>query len=479
MDNNFQIKMIGDFCQKNQIKLAILVSFLFFINLHWYYDVRYFPHDAGNYWGLSDPAVFLNSKNVIRGYLFPLLLYPVRIFSDLFNDPFVGFRFAFSAIYALILPVLFANLFGKIMGCNLSLLRRLVPVFLLGIIFPGVLIYPLSDLPAILMLCGSLLFMLAKNDINVERRTVFLHCMMAGILAAAAYNTRTIYVFSLLAIYIYLLIRDGYGGSTNKALKFLKLSAFSLGVVLILLPQAFVNLKIHDKFTPVVVTNSLFQSQLEWGITLQRYETSIEPDVNPRVYYFDPAGIWFLNKISKENTIDQLGFAHKIMVVNSVMPIKSYLTLALNNPSTFLGIYFRHFINGLDVRDGLVYVKNKSNDNKIVSGVNFLIIIFFVLVIYFDKKSKNSKFETINKDGLWLLAIILIPVFCIIPGAIETRFFLPLHLLIYGFLAFYGNIGKFILDFKNNYIYASFLFFIIAGAFFAISEATMANIFIW
>lgn len=143
------------------------------------------------------------------------------------------------------------------------------------------------------------------------------------------------------------------------------------------------------------------------------------------IYYVDPVGEHVFNK-------------HNIGTAHATIPW--YFGILASEPSSFLRIYTKHFFNGLDIRDGDPYTttRSKENDYLSISSISISILgllIFFHLVF----KQSDSRELGITRDtfprAAWAL-VILLPVFAILPGAIETRFFLPLHLMAYCSIAF-------------------------------------------
>ncbi|MFD2884486.1 hypothetical protein ACFS4T_25475 [Pseudomonas lini] len=130
------------------------------------------------------------------------------------------------------------------------------------------------------------------------------------------------------------------------------------GLFIVALPQMAINKRIHDVATPLVFATvqgkSLMATQLYWGVTIQRYETYNGGDTPaPSLYYKDSAGITLRSLYESQFTNDPT--------------IAGYISLVAKHPVQFIGIYGRHFINGIDVRDGLVYATKPSINKSIVA----------------------------------------------------------------------------------------------------------------
>ena len=74
------------------------------------------------------------------------------------------------------------------------------------------------------------------------------------------------------------------------------------------------------------------------------------------------------------------------------------------------------------------------------------------------------------------LALLLLPVVAIVPGAIETRFFLPLHLLAYCVIAFHFDAAALRSCVKQHATVIVLILGVSGALFFAVSLSTMAQI---
>jgi len=203
-------------------------------------------------------------------------------------------------------------------------------------------------------------------------------------------------------------------------------AAFILGAAIAATPQALINLKHLGSPTPLVISNfnntSLFANQLKWGITVQRYETGYNAESGAifPIYYVDPTG----ERVFKDHDIGE-----------AYATIPWYFSILLSEPVSFLKIYTKHLINGLDVRDGDPYTRIRSKENNFLSiaSISIAMLGLFCLASLILRSSRPS--NQIPPGAIWTFTILL-PVLAILPGAIETRFFLPLHLIAYCSIAF-------------------------------------------
>lgn len=462
-----------DYSRRGKLSALVTATALFLL-LHQFHNVQRFPYDADLYWHLSNPEIFFSYPKEIRGYFYPFLLLPAHFFSNLFEDyQNYSYRFLSAIVYAYALTIVLPAFYVRVFGGKLTTLRRLIPPLLIAVLFPGLIIYPLSDLPAFLLLIGSISALLSAKS-AASRTTAGALAVFGGVLAAGAYNTRTIYLFPLLCIFCVVMFYFFSAHQTRNRL--LGVIAFIAGLLLVSLPQSFINQSRHGTWSPAVMPQktekSLFALQLMWGITIQRYETTIDSaSPSPARYFLDKAG--------EKLFISEL-------LENGEVTIAKYISLVARNPIDFLGICGRHLVNGLDLRDGEVYVKNSKYVNNKIAVFNFFVLalgLLSALVRYDAWKLKGSvssagpAIERASADIIWPLCafILLLPVFAILPGAVETRFFLGLHLLLYCTIAFNASAAEIASFIKKHWIPVLFGFGLLFTLFFAVSSSTMSS----
>ncbi|MDR7285690.1 hypothetical protein J2X84_004540 [Pseudomonas corrugata] len=443
----------------NQSKyLAFFVATLIFLAVSLSINTEIFRGDARLYWALSADILKGEFPTTYRGYFYPLLLVPGRWFFD--NIPELGLlplKLMQSAIYAYLLTSTLGNIYIRTIGGKSSFLRRLTPAALTAIFFPGLITYPLSDLPAFLLLLSAIGLILSAytKTLTWPHLTVF---FIAGILAYASYNTRTIYIFGFAFLSINIFITGLRQGSRLKGV--LPLIIFLAGAAFAAIPQMAINTKNFNKSTPLVITDtgdkSLFAYQLLWGITTERYETVVAPGakVGTPTYYQDAQGVSIFNEY-------QLGSAE--------FSIATYTTIAAKEPLVFIGIFIRHLINGLDARDGIVYASSPSKDKTITSIACFTLLFLSALTLtYRDNKKANEPFCLI-------LLSLIIPTLAITLGAVETRFFYPIHALAYATIAFALE-QRLVVGLPKRSVCTALIFYLVfAATWISITQTTLQN----
>ncbi|WP_238601278.1 hypothetical protein [Xanthomonas arboricola] len=403
--------------------IPFLVAAAIFLVVQLSIDAREFTGDAGAYWAISSAIIDGSFPQTIRGYAYPLLLTPFRLAFDHSQSAGLFFlKIGQSIGYAYAFSILIPDLYRSIFGGTLSIVRRLIPALLIASAFPGLISYPLSDAPSLgLMALSS--YLTARSI----RSKSFYGLFAAGLICYLTYNIRTIYLFSFVALAFVVVIffaRDMRGRA-------FALMTFLMGSLLGALPQMAINYKHHATVSPLVVTDvrgaSLFARQLTWGMVVDRYETYIDPGTGKATptFYANTRGAAVLEKNG--------GFT-----ANQSFP--RILAMMADHPITFVEIYLRHIASALDVRDGEVYTRQPSAE-KNPRSLLFLVIVTFGITQLGRAIFSTASQQPVSARVLYALTL-LAPCVAIIPGAIETRFFLPLHCLAYCALAFQDTTRK-------------------------------------
>ncbi|MGP1665395.1 MAG: hypothetical protein ACTS5I_05690, partial [Rhodanobacter sp.] len=139
--------------------IAFSLIALVFLLANWAAAVVGFPYDSGQYWGLGQASSLATFPETFRGYLWPYLLMPAHTI-----DHWTGiqapwaWRIISSLVYSLLITGPVAEFFKRTFDGHLSIARRCWIAIATLVIFPGLFLYPLSDLPAtLLLICGILL----------------------------------------------------------------------------------------------------------------------------------------------------------------------------------------------------------------------------------------------------------------------------------------------------------------------------------
>lgn len=378
--------------------------------LHYAHDIRNYSYDAGEYWLMATVPGEVWQGRWIRGYLLPLLLGSLLDLGSLFG---VGagdaFRLFSAAAYAAVLTQLLPATLHRLAGTPMGFARRLAPAVLLALVFPGALLYPLSDVPALAFMWLCVYCLLRCRDEAAGNGAIAGWALAAGAAAGAAYNIRSVYLFSVVLVLLAMLFQ--FKNRRHAA-------AWAIaGFVLIGLPQLAINQSRHGlaSINPAAAMGdrSLFIQQLTAGLSVQRYETSIAPGMPPAVVYADPAGRALLAKICEADSIESMA---------------DYAAAVARHPIAFAGLYARHFINMLDVRDAYLYIQQPSS-GKTLRGMA-CITLFLAMLLAIRSAWRAGTVRGQRADWAYPLAFVL-PTLAQVPGAVETRYAIPLYMLLF------------------------------------------------
>jgi hypothetical protein len=498
---NKQISLTQLHVEKYQATYAFfLVAVIYFI-YSMLRNITVFPFDSGVYWYLSksffsqDTGEFslLNFEQTysIRGYFFSLLLAPVHQISlwfKLSNDElFIVFRL-YSALFSSYgLTIILPSLFAKLFKVKLTIISRLMVPITILVFWPGLILYPLTDLYSSIMFIGVLLLLLVinKSDKITLAYVALLSCG-AGLLSGGLYNTRTVYLIPLAVLILFLpfLLKN-----KSRKLNAVVILCFIIGLIIVSLPQCIINQKYYNTFTPKVIMSNyikdtnLFYSSLGLGIYAQRYETVVKLDKHPQnaVIYNDAAGQYVMKK---EN-------------IGTIKNLKQYLNLVFKYPIEFAGIYTRHVFNYFDARYGDIYYDNVRDKNYLLFVFNYIFLYLGAhsIRLFYPKIKPNSNRDITTVDNslfrrlkmnrlffyfaqyqiLWI-GVWLIPAIIVIPGHVEARYFFQAYLLIYSVM-FYGvSLREIIRHLKSRPLKSISLFLIGFFIFCAVTDSTISTI---
>jgi hypothetical protein len=414
-----RLKLAGQFSLIGGIFLLYILYFLLF----GYRSA--IPFDAGVYWYSSldfyrdNHFSLLTFDNALRGYVYPLLLFVPRVVTDISGlKPIYMSILLGATTAALAFGYIFPALYHRINPAAIITMKRRIVFALLGFLFwRGYFNYTLSDFPAIICLAVSMLCIVRKKSGG--------QYLLAGAFLAAAVNIRSVYLIAVPLLLLALVVRAHY----SYAFLARSLLAFGVGMVIIFTPQSLINRHNHqtssflvqNKVTDLGV-NDLYLAQLEWGIRYQKYETSlggIYPDA--KVLFIDPVGQYILRGY---------GLADNRIQRQQFKSYTEYTAIVLANPVRSLTMYGRHLFNMMDVHHSTPYIRNIYDYNLLLTILNYSLWFAVLLLLIYNKPLTADLFK------LLLLGALLVPCLVALPMAVECRFALPAHLLLYALVSF-------------------------------------------
>jgi hypothetical protein len=387
-------------------------------------DYPSFYYDSAHYWNISSSFwdngfSLLHFKDALRGYLFPLsLAVPFHVSN---YDPTTAFGFVhvMNAILAgLLFGVVAPHLWQSASnGRPLSAGRRAAFVGCGLVLWHGHFAFPLSDFPALLCFLTAL-WLIFKPE-------WWPRFFLVGLFLGASVNIRTMYLLAAPPLVGLLTYRMAVLERMPKARIAAAIAVVVVGFAVVSLPQYLINLRHHGRATPLVLNQdpdywienkpNLLLWQLNAGLHAQKYETSIDPRyAEGMMVYRDPMG---------EAMLQQEG-------IKVLKTTREYLAFAFHHPVNMIALLTRHLFNGLDIVYPMLYIRKVHSPSLVLRIFNYTVIFGAMLVALFGSKRGPSM------QQILLVSILLAPCLAVIPFAIECRYLLPLHLLLYAIGAF-------------------------------------------
>lgn len=361
-----------------------------------------------------------NFENGFRGYLFPLmvgsmayldehvlnlpnLVYPYRVLSSALYS---GAYYIFAKCIVYEWDSVDETIYHKNRKVTVTCVFMCATT---GVFFNGLIMYPLSDLPAVCLAFVSSVFII--KAMKESRKVVLVEALLAGCFAYMTYNVRPIYIFFIILSVIFMVIESR---SLKKLVALLVM--YGIGVFIAGIPQLYVNYWVEGTATIWVLNDSLFTKQLFWGLKWMRYEAYVGNQldylqIEPTLKFVDPVGVellkWYETNISNEYTIN------------------GYIRLALHFPLDYLGIMGRHLISLFFPIFHEQYPKD-IYENRSVIAIASLILWYFAIMISAFKAGYR---EWNKKMVLWYI-MLCFPSFVILAGAVEQRFFVMIYVLL-------------------------------------------------
>lgn len=376
------------------------------------------PYDAGQYWSLgamfegSGAGTFsiFNFPASHRGYVFPLICYAMqRVGSVVLGAK--AFLVGFNAVcMALLYVVLAPALWRQMTGVEPRSSRVWLAAVIGCVMWRGYLIYPLSDLPALTMFAASLVCL------HRQRIAPRMHVRMAWAAAAGALCGLVVLVRPayLIAACMVAILAAFVGRGVAATTRLSCTASVLLSLLVAVGPQVALNRHHGGSWSPLPRTEAVFGGgglylkQLNWGLTLQRYESDVTPERHRNdIRFADPVG----TRLLAESGLDELS------------SLAAYADFGFRHPLDLLSIYVRHAFNGCDLWYATPYVENPK---VLHAGTMLLNLLVWTLVCL--RSRSRLAWRSIRRslpDSL----LLLLPVAVVIPVAIETRFFWPAHLL--------------------------------------------------
>ena len=397
--------------------LLIIYGHFFYSNVNYAFDAHYYIELADSFTA-GGHFSFLNFPESIRGYALPLVYFLAKTIGSFFH---IGQNGSILILQSICLVLASAFLFPFFVSKEYKVkydLRYLIVVILFFIWWKDLICWALSDLWAVYFcLAGGFLLEKAFRIQNCAWKKRVLS-FGAGACLYLAYNTRTIYLFADAAIFFILLFQNRKkeritGIETGSILIGLLAGLFFTAV-----PQMRINHYYLGTFSPKVFTSvgykgGLFLKQLQWGVEMQHYDTWVGS-----LEIFPSNAMYYAYEEVKQ-ILEQFG---------EISSYGDYIRLWLSYPLDMFGIWFKHLINGLCLSYGQVYI-DTFQSRQIYIILNYMVLYLASVIGIYDLKIKKHTMIKLT----WMAT--LITCFFISFGAVESRFFIPVFLIMYIMIA--------------------------------------------
>lgn len=426
---------------KKHYKISgMLISFLaMFALLLQHSGQEYYGDAYGYFWmssefleqGLGNFKLILEAGSVsaelfaLRGYAWPFIIAILRLLGFKTN---IGWLFWWACFVSFGLAYVIPELFEVIFKKRGGIFSRLAVSFFMIIFFPGVILYPLSDIPGITMVCFGILLIWKSFDYIGGKKYVCI--FVAGICLGTAYYIRTGTAITCLIAVIIIAIYE-----KNKFLKKLILiSLLCVGIMLAMIPQIIINKECNQTVTykvPITFTSGVAGMEYYLGVKWLRYETNVtgaHPDTT-LISEDEMAG----TLLRQQNLVPEEIGAWQL------------LQSIIRYPLEFLGIYAAKFANIIDTRYGELYIHNlkRMKYGTLILGIA---IWFFGLLgisntLKIAGKPGKYKSREINNMLFFLRHYFLALAACMMPGFlhllgthVEPRYFLPVTVFLWQYI---------------------------------------------
>lgn len=439
---------------------ALAIYILLLIN-----NVTEFYYDSEYYWALSqrfydgDRFIFEAGDFGYRGYAYPLFLAVV-------NGAGTFSKYIYWTLLSLIYSILIVGVVGDlveaVMAVRVSAFKRLIPLLLLLIFWRGLFVYPLTDLITVLVSVTAVYFIC----LLIQNKSIYkdvLYVFAAGALSYCALDIRATYKWNIYLSLVMIIIICWKSGWKRT----LGLSVFfAIGVGVLAVPQIYSN---YVRYNALSYDNPLVLYRANQGLgmsfllfegeKLLRYETYVGvgsgETILPGITGYDP----IMSIILAREGVD--------LSVPDTLGIIKYIKMFFKYPIEYLQMYFAHLVNCLDARYGEIYIKEFGNRYhfQVLSVVIYLITLIDVRIKLISGRLQGVKNSDVfllvcRRYGL-VIMYILLPAIISLPGHIEPRYAIALHLLIYAYIAYctdYKAVSKWV---KGNICEAIILFLVL------------------
>jgi hypothetical protein len=465
--------------------MAFIISLVALLIFHFYKNITYYWWDSGAYYNMG--VILLDSGITpasygIRGYFLAaclsLCVLTGRLLDALFSfngisGGYIAFRIISSIGYAGFFACLLPRLYLRFFGGHDGLLRRLLPLALTIAFWPGLLLYPVSDVCAVAFFYVFLWSLTAWYDSDHLWRGA-VRMLLAGAAGYACYNTRLVYQYPIMVSMIFPLIVwiRGFLDPRKSTLGWLRRTvlhniAFALGFLLIAAPQMYANRINFNIWSPSVVGfrisrgESLEQALLRLGMSFQNYFNNTDSNSSfghvGGISAVDRAGNWLATEWG-----DTYGYE-----------MKGFLRLVFSKPFDFIGLYGRHLVHNMDIFDGKIYYSYPFRYQYLRTFLGFTVFFIAAFVLAMATPAPSLRREFFWHPRLrWCL--LFLPALQIIPLTVEPRYFFSVHLSLFCGLAYLFDLQHHLKILRKRWFVTAILYLVLIAVFMGVSTTAFA-----
>ena len=401
----------------------------------------------------------------VRGYSWPWLL---AIFKTIAFGTRWGYITLISLFYNFSFAIALPSIIEIVRKKRVGLCGRSAVIFCTMFFFPGLLKYPLSDVPAICLVIVSIFLIIRfKNSDSVYTFLIFL---IAGILCGMAYYVRTGALLSSVLIFFWVLIYND--GKWYK--KIICTICLVIGIMISMIPQISINSFCNGRVSylvPISFTSGFAKTEYESGVRDFGYWTNVSGKY--------PGSIVLSKDELAETLLEQEGYLSRVITP------KELLKTIVKYPNEFLGIFMIKLVNLLDTRYGECYISDWHQKNWIRGFLSIILWVFAAYGIGLSCHSVKREGEKIVEIGLlkkncsfiFLMTAIMIPALFHLAGThVEGRYFYPCFVVLWIYLFMILDLKKLFLYFKDHFISALFVILFFWGGVNSIWNFTIEKI---
>jgi hypothetical protein len=329
---------------------------------------KFFYYDSGGYWALGGTFFrhghfsLLNFADPIRGYLLPLIDHFLMVWSNT-----IGWHSSFTAecVNALTFALIGAVLAPRLAELSWpryrwGVARRVILTMLLIVLWSGYLSFPLSDFPALALAMLAL--------VAVGRPESMRWAAVAGLACGAAIEIRPAYELLapvLVAFSLWSAIEKRKVARVSIRRHAACLGLLVAGMAIVAIPQSLATHRHFGIWSPIPgAADKLISYQLTEGLLVQATWSYVGSGHPPEMRFEDPEGARLL----------------ATQPDHVVTGLTQYAEIIVAHPITMAKVFFRHAVNGFDLRYSTPYTPTLDNGSHRWLRLTGFLLVFLALL---------------------------------------------------------------------------------------------------